>query len=671
MSSEAPVNPAVSRLLAIARERKLDTVWDRHRAMQPQCGFGQTGACCHACWKGPCRTDPFGNGPTQGICGASTDTIVARGLVRMIAAGTASHADHGRHLAHALRRVARGEASSHAIRDERKLLAVAARLGIEANGRDANAVAAELAERSLEDFGSQEEDRELTWAKASLSPERIARLAELGVLPHNIDGTVTQLMARTHVGCDADPVNLVLSGVKGAIADCAGMCLATEISDILFGTPRPTVTAANLGVLRADSVNIALNGHNPLLPEVICDVAAEMSEAARRAGAPGGINVVGVCCTGNEVMNRRGIPLAANYLSQEMVLLTGAVDAMVLDVQCIMPSLAQIGACFHTAVITTADDNKIPGAIHMPFQITEAKAVARKVVGSAIEAFGRRDPARVAIPAAKEVSRVGYSAEAVLEALSALNPRDPLEPLANALCSGAIKGIVLFNGCNTPSVPQDSSFIQIAKRLARENVLLLASGCGAGAFAKAGFMTGRAVEAYAGASLAGFLRDVGEAAGLGEPMPLVLHMDLRRQQPSDDAGARPRAEVGSGPRPAPVRRVRAGADGGEGHQHRDLVRRARHDDPYRNHAPHHGVVAGGGPADARLAGALRRPLHRRDRPCEGRRCHRGGARGAQARDGWLRRGAQPSGSRPGRRQGLRSCVKAADTLTGRWRRVPP
>ncbi len=524
MSSEAPVNPAVSRLLAIARERKLDTVWDRHRAMQPQCGFGQTGACCHACWKGPCRTDPFGNGPTQGICGASTDTIVARGLVRMIAAGTASHADHGRHLAHALRRVARGEASSHAIRDERKLLAVAARLGIEANGRDANAVAAELAERSLEDFGSQEEDRELTWAKASLSPERIARLAELGVLPHNIDGTVTQLMARTHVGCDADPVNLVLSGVKGAIADCAGMCLATEISDILFGTPRPTVTAANLGVLRADSVNIALNGHNPLLPEVICDVAAEMSEAARRAGAPGGINVVGVCCTGNEVMNRRGIPLAANYLSQEMVLLTGAVDAMVLDVQCIMPSLAQIGACFHTAVITTADDNKIPGAIHMPFQITEAKAVARKVVGSAIEAFGRRDPARVAIPAAKEVSRVGYSAEAVLEALSALNPRDPLEPLANALCSGAIKGIVLFNGCNTPSVPQDSSFIQIAKRLARENVLLLASGCGAGAFAKAGFMTGRAVEAYAGASLAGFLRDVGEAAGLGEPMPLVLHM---------------------------------------------------------------------------------------------------------------------------------------------------
>ena len=85
-----------------AAEQNIQTVWDRWDAQQPQCGFGTLGLCCRHCSMGPCRIDPFGNGPQAGACGATADTIAARHLVRMIAAGAAAHSDHGRDIAHTL-----------------------------------------------------------------------------------------------------------------------------------------------------------------------------------------------------------------------------------------------------------------------------------------------------------------------------------------------------------------------------------------------------------------------------------------------------------------------------------------------------------------------------------------------------------------------------------------
>jgi len=60
-----------------AAETGIDTVWDRYEAMQPQCGFGVLGICCKNCSMGPCRIDPFGDGPQVGVCGANADTIAA------------------------------------------------------------------------------------------------------------------------------------------------------------------------------------------------------------------------------------------------------------------------------------------------------------------------------------------------------------------------------------------------------------------------------------------------------------------------------------------------------------------------------------------------------------------------------------------------------------------
>lgn len=524
MSINKSIDPALKSLFEVSQKEKIDTPWDRLQKMQPQCGFGDMGICCTICWQGPCRIDPFGTGASQGICGATADVIVARNIVRHQAAGAASHADHARHVTLLLADVAKKRLQAYSIKDEEKLHAVAKTLHISAEDKTTEELAAAVAETSLWNFMSQDHHEICSWIVNTLPSVRIDRLKALGLLPNNIDAAISNVMARTHMGCDADTINILLGGLRVSMADYCGLTIATEVSDILFGVPQPAITQANLGVLKPNAVNLALHGHNPQLSEVICDMAMQMENDAIAAGAADGINIVGMCCTGNEILNRRGVPLATNYLSQDMALLTGAIDAMVVDTQCIMPSVACVGACYHTDIITTMPDNKIAGAKHVPFTTDNALNSARDIVRMAIEAFKRRDPKRVRIPEYKQTAIVGFSAEAIIAALAKVNAEDPLKPLIDAIVAGSIQGIILFAGCNNVKVQHDGCYLKIAKELLKRNVLVLATGCGAGAFAKAGLMTQEATREYAGDALAGVLTAVGTAAGLKGPLPPVLHM---------------------------------------------------------------------------------------------------------------------------------------------------
>ena len=518
------INQSEADLIEIAKKENITLVWDRYKAMQPQCGFGSTGLCCRLCWKGPCRIDPLGKGPKNGICGIDAHTMVARTLIRMQAGGAAAHSEHGRHIALTLLEVGEGHAPAYRVKDEEKLRSIAKRIGLNPDGKDLKEVAKEVALASLEDYSRQNSKIPSTWIKATLTEQRVKKLIDTGIMPHNIDAVIAGIMARTHVGCDSDPENLLLAGLKVAMADYNGMCLSTELSDVLFGTPMPVITKASLGVLKEDAVNIAVHGHNPLLSEIVCDVATLMQDDAKNAGAPKGINIVGICCTGNEVMMRRGVPLATNYLSQELAIVTGAVDAMVVDVQCIMPSLVEVGDSYHTEVITTMKENKITGATHVEFNEATAKQSAIKIVKLAIDAYGKRDKKKVNIPEKTATAIGGFSPEAIIGALSKLDAKDPLKPLIDNIVNGNIQGIALFAGCNNTQVTQDSGYVNIAKKLAKNNILLLATGCGAGALAKSGLMNQEATNAFAGDSLKGVLTAIGEAAGLKGPLPLVLHM---------------------------------------------------------------------------------------------------------------------------------------------------
>ncbi|HEY5999190.1 MAG TPA: anaerobic carbon-monoxide dehydrogenase catalytic subunit [bacterium] len=516
---------ATQQMIAKAAEEGLSLTWDRYQKQLPQCGFGETGLCCRHCLQGPCRIDPFGNGPREGVCGATADTMVARGLCRAIAAGTASHGGHAKHLAHTLRLVARGEAPDYAVRDEAKLRQVAARLGIAGAGDAPVAeLAGKVADVALAEFS--EKETPLAWAATTVTAGRVAAFAKLGVVPTGIDSAVSEMMHRTTYGVDADPVNLLLGGVRCALADFAACHQAADLADILFGTPQPVATRASLGVLNRDAVNVALHGHSPLLSDMVVLAAgdADLVAKARAAGASAGINIVGICCTGNEIMVRHGIPMATSSVSQETAIVTGALDGMVVDYQCVMPALAAAAECYHTRVMTTMPIAKMPGALHVPFEEKSARASARRVIEEAIAAFGRRDPRKIAIPAVEHPAIAGFSAEAILGALAKVDARDPLKPLIDNIVAGTIYGVCLFAGCNTAKITQDENYLEMVKELAAKNVLILATGCASGAFAREGFMSPAATERYAGPGLKAVLTAVGTAAGLGGPLPLVLHM---------------------------------------------------------------------------------------------------------------------------------------------------
>jgi len=519
---ERSISPDSILMLQAAKAAGVTTAWDRYEAQLPQCGFGETGLCCRHCLQGPCRIDPFGaTGPKAGICGATADTIVARGLARSIAGGTAAHSAHAKHLVHTLLKWSRGEAPDYGIKDRAKFEAVLARVGIARDGKSDQELAGELARLALEEFSEREETP--VWLKTTITPARLAALGKYGLIPPGLDSGVAEVMHRTTNGVDADAINVLLGAIKCAIGDYTGMYLATDLSDILFGTPAPIMARANLGVLKENAVNVAVHGHNPVLSEIMVAEAAGLKAEAQAAGAPEGINLVGICCTGHEVMMRHGIPSATNSLSQELAIVTGVLDAAVVDYQCVMPSLPEVAAKYHTAIITTMPIAKIKGATHIEFDEKHAGENARQILRLAIEAYKRRDPAKVNIPPVVNDAWAGMSAEAILKVLALVNPDDPLKPLIDNIVNGNILGVCLFAGCNDVKITQDKTFVALVKALVAENVLILCTGCAAGSFARHGLLTPAATEKYAGAGLKAVLTALGNAAGLGAPLPMALH----------------------------------------------------------------------------------------------------------------------------------------------------
>ena len=381
-----PIRPGVHQtLVETAKAKGLETGAERLAAMRPQCGFGELGTCCRICYMGPCRIDPFGNGPKTGICGASPDTMVARNLLRETIGGASSHVGHARHLLLTLRDALSGEAP-YEIRGEAKAFAVAKQFGVPTEGRTAKEVCLDLVDIALQDFGRQ--DGKLNnWLSKRAPAKELEMWQKLGIAYSNPHNEIETAMHATSMGNDADPITLLLRTLKlGLVDGWTGLALCTDVQDILFGTPQVTVVESSAGVLRENSVNIATHGHNPVLSEKILEWARKLEGEAIAAGAES-MNVVGVCCTGNELGMRHGVPLAAHNAQSELILATGAVDAMVVDIQCIWPSLPQLAACFDTSFITTDEMVHIPGATHIEFEPTHADESAQKVVRMAIASF--------------------------------------------------------------------------------------------------------------------------------------------------------------------------------------------------------------------------------------------------------------------------------------------
>ncbi|RMD59272.1 MAG: anaerobic carbon-monoxide dehydrogenase catalytic subunit [Nitrospirae bacterium] len=496
---------------------------ERLSAQQPQCGFGQLGTCCRMCYMGPCRIDPFGDGPTTGVCGATADTIVCRNLLREEVGGAASHVGHARHVVLSFKKMLEGKAPGYRITDKEKLLEIAQGLGIDTEGRDEKDIAFDIVNMALEDISRQDEET-MNWIKLRAPKKEIEDWKDKGLIVSNAHNEIEEAMHRTSMGNDEDPLNLLIAALRIGIVDgYAGLHMTTDFQDMMFGTPKVRTVEANLGVLDREMVNIAMHGHDPVLSEKILECSSKLSSEAEKAGAKG-INVVGVCCTGNELTMRKGVPMAGHNMQSELILLTGAVDAMVVDMQCIWPSITKIAKCFHTKVITTEPFVKIEGAVHVDFKPEEADKKAEDIVRLAIGAFKQRDGKEVFIPKDKSIGFVGFSVEAIIDVLKGINPEDPLLPVIEHIKNGNIFGVVGFAGC--PSIKLRDTFMteSMAKELLKNNVLIVTTGCTAHICAQAGLMSSDAAEKYCGDGLKSVLKVLGEAAEVGVPLPPVWHM---------------------------------------------------------------------------------------------------------------------------------------------------
>ncbi|MBM3248727.1 MAG: anaerobic carbon-monoxide dehydrogenase catalytic subunit [Candidatus Omnitrophica bacterium] len=508
------VDPATQQVLKHIEGQPIKTTWDRHDEMQPQCGFGQLGICCTNCYLGPCRIDPFGEGAQQGVCGADADTIVARNLLRHIAAGAAAHSDHGRGVAHALHLVGKGKIHDYHIQDEEKLKQMAKMYDIKIEGRSKEEIAVDLGDKFLGDFGSQEGPIKFI----SRAPrKRIEVWKKAGIIPRGVDREIVEAMHRVHIGVDNEYKSIILHGMRASLGDgWGGSMIATEAQDILLRTPEPIRGTVNLGVLKEDQVNIIVHGHEALLPEAAAKVVKdpEMIKLAKEAGA-NGINLAGMCCTANEVLMRHEVPLAGNFLQQELAIATGAVEMMMVDIQCIMPGLIDVAKCFHTEIITTSEKAKFPGVTFIHFDEHDAINIMKSIVKKAIENYKKRDKSRVFIPKDKKDLVAGISTE-VISCILGGKYLNTFKPLNEAIINGRIRGVAGVVGCNNPKITHDYGHLTLVKELLKNDVIVLSTGCSAIACGKAGFLQPEAAFEAAGKGL----KEVCEAVGI----PPVLHM---------------------------------------------------------------------------------------------------------------------------------------------------
>ncbi len=506
---------ATNALLENGKKVGADSWQQRVKNQTPHCGFGEAGTCCRICSMGPCRITPKS---PRGICGCDVHGIVARNYLRFTAGGSATHSDHGREICHTLHQAKEG--GNYQVKDPEKLIRIAKEWGVETEGKDIYDLAHEMSELALLEYGKPFGVQRFL----KRAPEHTQKLwHEAGIEPRAIDREVSTAMHMTHMGCSSLAEALIRQSLRCGLSDgWGGSMMGTEFSDVLFGTPKPVDTTANIGVMEKDNVNIVVHGHDPSLSEMVVYYAndPEMIAYAKSMGAKG-ITVSGVCCTSNEVAMRHGIPMAGNFLNQENVVLTGACEAIVVDVQCIFPALGPLSKCFHTKFITTSPIARMPDSEFIQFNAETAGENAKAIVKMAIENFKNRNPELVNIPDQKQNARVGYSVEAIVKVLdgvanSQVDEFGTTKPLLECVTSGVLRGAVAMVGCNNPKVRPDSAHISLMKKMLENDIILIVSGCSAQAAAKAGLMDPVKAKEYCGAGL----KRVCELANI----PPVLHM---------------------------------------------------------------------------------------------------------------------------------------------------
>ncbi|MDW7731976.1 MAG: anaerobic carbon-monoxide dehydrogenase catalytic subunit [Methanolobus sp.] len=497
------------------REDGMTNVWDRYEAQglggdpDRRCAFCQAGVRCDLCSNGPCRASAVKD--KRGVCGITADGMAMRMMLLRNVMGASTYHYHTAQTIKTLRATAKGE-TPFEIREEGKLRSFAGRLGVDTSG-DANDVALRLCDFVEDDF-----DREYGQPSRIvelLAPQERQQLwKELDIFPGGIHTEMMRATSSCLTNVDGDYVSLALKAMKLGIAMGYQSQIVNEYcQDMMYGIPRPHNMRVDLGVLDPDYVNALPNGHEPFLGFAMVQLAREQEwqDKAREVGAKG-LRVIANIETGQEMIQRWEMDdvfygFTGNWIMQEAVLASGAVDVFVSDMNCSMPIDPLYAEKYKFKLIPVSDLISFEGVTErLNYIPQEAREQAGKLLQMGIDNFKERRASVkpvTGLPVSEAV--VGFSTESILEALGG-----KLDPLLDAVKDGTLRGIAGMVSCTTlRDYGHDSHTVDVVKELIKRDVLVLSMGCGNGAVQVAGLCSPEA-KIHAGPGL----RSVCEALGV-------------------------------------------------------------------------------------------------------------------------------------------------------------
>ncbi len=444
---------AVEHFLPKAADKGTKLAWDRFEGQLPECGFCESGLSCRDCLQGPCISNPFRDTNKMGVCGKDKDVLTAQSLLRLVLKGTMATLDQ---VSDFTEGVASGAVKPNDKAETTKVLSQI---------------------DTLLKYGG-------AGMKAAFPKGMMAAWDAAGIVPEGVAKDLFKASQKTEGGI-ADVDEILARTLKAALLGTFARKLQGGLKKAVFGGGAEEIEV-NMGVLNKDTATILLCGRfSPVLKVKIAEAAAKKKVA-----------VMGVCT--DPLLPPYTFAPVTTYGSQELPLLTGAVDLIVVGDQFVNPSLAAI-----------AEENKVEAVPAETLKGQSPEVLAKTIVDKAVAAFSLRRSRVRDIPEAKETALMGLSA-------SDLN----VQKIALALNKGTIKGIALLMGTNNVKFTQDLPFVTLAQEFLKADILCISAGDASVSLAKYGFLNPRQSAKHCGKGVAELLR------ASGKDLPAVLDLGL-------------------------------------------------------------------------------------------------------------------------------------------------
>jgi len=484
-SADKPLEEYIAKL-------PLETSHHRVEDQEVKCAFGLQGACCRLCANGPCRITPTS---PKGICGADSDTIVARNFLRAVSAGSGCYINVVENSARNLKGVAE---SGEEIRGKDTLYRLGELFGFEE--KDPNKLAIEIADAVLCDLYKPDFEPMALTEKLAYAP-RFEKWQTLGILPGGAKSEVFKSLVKTSTNLNSDPVDMLLSALRlGISTGLFGLTLTNFLNDIMLGEPEIRVAPVGLRVVDPDYINIMITGHQHSMYMHLQDqlVSPAAIEKAKAVGAKG-FKLVGCTCVGQD-LQLRGAHYTevfdghgGNNFVSEVILATGAIDMVLSDFNCTLPGIEPICDELMIKQICLDGVAKKANASLLDYRYENRERLGDEIIGECIEAYVARRgkvPLNLLPDHGNETTLTGIS-EVTLKGFLG----GTWNPLIELIATGKIKGVAAVVGCsNLTAGGHDVLTIELTKELIKKDIIVLTAGCSSGGIENVGLMSPEAAE---------------------------------------------------------------------------------------------------------------------------------------------------------------------------------